>query len=82
MSTLHDLCPKGRFDEPWEYSCFMKDLESLIQQGIVIKIDPKERGEWDVAADFFFDKINNETFRLHHPEAPSRGEWVKVPNFH
>jgi hypothetical protein len=38
----------------------------------------RARSVWDLGADFFYDPLADEVFRLHHPEAPSRGEWVKV----
>jgi hypothetical protein len=78
MTTLSELCPRGRFDSPWKYSQFIRSLNSLIAEGRIRRIEPTIRSQWDSQAEFFYDPLADEVFRLHHPEAPSRGEWVRV----
>lgn len=78
MATLGELCPRGKFDSLWEYDQFMREIDRLVAEGDIKKIEPKVRSEWDLLADFFYDPAARETYMLHHPEFPSRGEWVRV----
>jgi hypothetical protein len=78
MSLLSELCPRGFFESHKAYEHFLKAIGSLVTQGDVKKIEPKVRSEWDLQAEFYHDPATDEVFKLHHPEFPSRGEWVKV----
>lgn len=78
MSILGDLCTRGKFDFLWEYDQFMSKLNKLVAERCIKKVEPTVRSEWDLQADFFYDPGAQETYMLHHPEFPSRGEWVKV----
>jgi len=78
-SLLNNLCPRGMFDSLSDYDQFMQTINSLEANGIIRKIEPTVRSDWDLQADFFYDPLAKEIFMLHHPEPPSRGEWVMVP---
>lgn len=78
MTILSELCPRGIFYSLWDYDQFMRIINSLIAEGKIRQIEPKIRSQWDLQADFFYDPLADEVFMLHHPELPSRGEWVKV----
>jgi hypothetical protein len=78
IEQLHQFCPRGYFNEAWEYHQFMKILNELIIAKRLIKITPTKISKWDMGADFYQDTVSKIVYKLAHPEAPFKGEWIAI----
>lgn len=78
LEQLSQFCPSGHFNQPWEYNQFIKLLNELVASKRLVKFTPHTVSQWDIGSDFYLDVRTNQAYKLSHPEAPFRGEWVEI----